>query len=45
MLAEPDLQHIVNVDAVTAMQSYPSMYQQLVRRCVAASQALHGTLS
>jgi len=43
MLAEPDLQHIVNSDAATAMQSYPSMYQQLVYRCVAASRALQGT--
>jgi len=44
MLAEPDMQHIANSDAAAALESYPSLYQQLVHRCVAASQALHSRL-
>jgi len=42
MLAEPDLRHVVNTDATEAMQNYPSLYQQLVLRCVTASRELYG---
>jgi len=45
MLAEPDMRHIANTDAAAAWQCYPSLYQQLVLRCVAASQQLHGWLT
>ena len=45
ILAEPDMQHVVNADAASAMNTYPSVYQQIVERCVAASQTLHSTFT
>jgi len=41
MLAKPDMMHVINVDAAAAVSTYPSLYQQLVHRCVATSQLLH----